>query len=167
MIVKLNCIQAFQILDKFLTENCGFLDNIDAGDFILADRGFDLADTMALLCANIKIPSFMKGNSQLSLSEVINTRKIANVRIYVERVIGSMGQRYGILNGPIPLDYLITKDLNDITTVDKILSVCCCLSNVSKSAVSFDWKLLLKGTDLNKYNINVIATLFYCYTNFG
>ena len=115
------------VSDKFLTENCGFLDKIDAGDLILADRGFDLSDTMALLCTNIKIPSFMKGKSQLSMSEVINTRKIAKVRIHVERVIGSVRQKYGILNGPITQDYcLITKDLNDMTTVDKIVSAAVC-----------------------------------------
>lgn len=124
--------------DKFITENCGFLDKISAGDLVLADRGFDLSDSMALLSAYIKVPAFLKGKSQLTMADVIETRKIANVRIHVERVIGLVRQKYSILNGPIPLDYMLTSDEHDMTVLDKVAAVCCSLTNISPSIVPFN-----------------------------
>ena len=51
--------------DKYLTENCSFLDNLKPGDLVLADRGFNIGDTVALMCAEVKIPAFTRGKSQL------------------------------------------------------------------------------------------------------
>ena len=39
--------------DKFVCENCGFLDNILPGDLILVDRGFDIAESVSTMCASI------------------------------------------------------------------------------------------------------------------
>ena len=57
------------------------------GDVILADRGFDIKDIVGLLGAEVKIPAFTKGKTQLSPLELESTRKIARLRIHVERVI--------------------------------------------------------------------------------
>ena len=38
-----------RVSDKHLTENCGILDNLSAGDQILADRGFNIQDCRPLL----------------------------------------------------------------------------------------------------------------------
>ena len=46
--------------------------------------------------AKLHIPAFTRGKSQLSATEVEETRKIANVRIHVERVIGYVRQKYKI-----------------------------------------------------------------------
>ena len=66
------------------------------------------------MCAEVKVPAFMKGRKQLSMKDVIDTRTIANVRIHVERVIGCVRQRYTILGGPIPIDVLLSKDVDYI-----------------------------------------------------
>lgn len=79
--------------------------NIIPGDVILADRGFDIAESVALMQASVEVPTFMGGKKQLSGVDVIKTRKIANVRIHVERVIGVVRQKYKILGGPLPVDY--------------------------------------------------------------
>lgn len=47
--------------------------------------------------AQVKIPAF----SQLAPVDLETTRKIAHVRIHVERVIGSVHQKYCILGGDI------------------------------------------------------------------
>lgn len=124
--------------DKYLTENCGFLNNVQPGDVILADRGFNLSETIGMMHAELKIPAFTKGKSQLSMLDVVNTRKIASSRIHVERVIGNVRQKYSILNGPIPIDFMMSKDSSGLTLIDKIAVVCCCLSNLSPSIVPFD-----------------------------
>ena len=46
----------------------------------------------------LKIPAFTKGKSQLSGIEVEQTRKIANVRIHVERAIGNIRKKFSLLS---------------------------------------------------------------------
>ena len=50
--------------DVYLTENCGFLENLMTGDLILADRGFTISDSVALHSAELKIPAFTKGKKK-------------------------------------------------------------------------------------------------------
>ena len=74
--------------DKYITMNSGFLNLLEPGDVILADRGFDIGDDIALYCAKLMIPAFTRGKKQLSLEEVEQSKRIAKVCIHVERVIG-------------------------------------------------------------------------------
>ncbi|XP_046558967.1 uncharacterized protein LOC124268010 [Haliotis rubra] len=46
--------------DKFLTAHSNFLDNLSHGDVILADRGFDIKELVALVGAEVKYPAFMR-----------------------------------------------------------------------------------------------------------
>jgi hypothetical protein len=73
--------------DKFLTENCGFLDNL------MADRGFTVHESVQFRQAKLNIPAFTKGKDQLDSADVEQTRKIATVRIHVERIIGLLRQK--------------------------------------------------------------------------
>ena len=52
--------------DKVLTQQSGFLDMLEHGDTVLADRGFTITDDIALRGAKLVIPSFTKGKTQLS-----------------------------------------------------------------------------------------------------
>ena len=54
----------------------------------MTDRGFDIEDSVALYCANMKILSFTKGKRKLSSLEFEQSRLIVAVRIDVERLIG-------------------------------------------------------------------------------
>ena len=103
---------------------------------ILADRGFDIQAAVGSQCAEVKIPAFTRGKGQLSPLET--TRKIANCRIHVERVIGCVRQKYTILGSTLPIDYLLTKDDSNITKIDKMVHVCCSLTNLCEPIVSFD-----------------------------
>ena len=124
--------------DKKITEDSGYLNKLNVGDVVLADRGFNIAETVAMECAaSVLIPSFTKGKKQLSAAEVELTRKIAHVRIHVERVIGNVRGKYMFLCGPVPID-LLAKDLNNLTTMDKIVHLCCALTNLSDSVVPKD-----------------------------
>ena len=79
----------------------------------------------------------MKGKSQLSPID-IETRKLANVRIHVERVIGLVRQKYTILSSTLPIDMLYTRSPEDIPTIHKIAHICCSLVNMCESVVVFD-----------------------------
>ena len=126
-----------RVSDKHLTENCGLLQNLLPGDYVLADRGFDIQDSCALYCAEVKLPTFTRGKKQLSAIDVENSRRIASVRIHVERVIGNLRNKYKILQSTLPLDYLMVKG-NGYTTIDKIAVVCCALTNVCNSVIPFE-----------------------------
>ena len=123
--------------DKKITENCGLLSKLLPGDVVLADRGFDISESVGMMCAEVKIPAFTKGKTQLSPVEVETTRNIAHVRIHVERVIGLVRNKYTILQDTLPIDFLQSSDDQD-PLVDKMVSVCCSLVNLCESVVSFD-----------------------------
>lgn len=126
-----------RVSDKHLTEESGLLENLLPGDVILADRGFDIAESVGLFCARIKIPAFTKGEKELSKIEVEQTRSIANIRIHVERVIGNICKKYGILSATQPIDFAVARD-RDKTTLDKIVAVSCALTNLCDSVVPFE-----------------------------
>ena len=44
--------------DKYVTNNSGVLNKLLPEDVVLADRGFDIQESVGLMCAEIKIPSF-------------------------------------------------------------------------------------------------------------
>ena len=87
--------------------------------------------------ASIVMPSFTKGKQQLSSTEVEQSRRISNVRIHIERVIGLLQQKYTVLRDIAPLDLLV-KDQDGISTLDKIVYVCCALTNMCPSVVPFN-----------------------------
>ena len=89
--------------DKHLTEQCGILDNLLPGDVVLADRGFDITESVGMMQAKLHIPTFTKGKNQFSAMEMDETRTIANVRIHVEWVIGNVRQNYSILQNMLPV----------------------------------------------------------------
>ena len=60
----------------------------------MADRGFTIHDIVTLRRAELAIPAFTKGKSQLDPVDIESTRGIANVRIHVERVIGLLRNKY-------------------------------------------------------------------------
>jgi hypothetical protein len=72
---------------KKLTKDGGILNLLEPGDQVMADRGnFDIEyDFPANTTLNI--PPFLNGKYQLSLEEEVRTRKIASVRVHVERAI--------------------------------------------------------------------------------
>ncbi|CAC5424265.1 unnamed protein product [Mytilus coruscus] len=124
--------------DKKITENSGFLSKLLPGDLVLADRGFDIEASVRSLMAEVKIPAFTKGKNQLAPIDLETTRKIANVRIHVERVIGTVRQKYTILNGPLPVDFLMCRENENLTLIDTVGHVYCACVNLCDSVVDFN-----------------------------
>jgi hypothetical protein len=76
----------------FLIENCSFQDNLIPGNLVLADRGFTVHESVQFRQAKLSIPAFTKGKDQLHPADVEQTRKVATVRIHVERIIDLLRQ---------------------------------------------------------------------------
>ena len=108
------------ISDKAITASCGLIELLEAGDVVMADKGFDIQDLLVGKKVILNIPPFLRERDQLSLEDEAETRRIASLRIHVERAIQRI-KNYRILQGVIPLS------LHD--QLDHIWFICCMLTN--------------------------------------
>ena len=111
--------------DKFIVLDSGILNNLLPGDEVMADRGFTIQDLLFPLRVKLNIPAFTSGK-QLSDEEVTRTRRLANVRIHVERAIRGL-KVFKILKDTVPIS--MTKK------IDKILRICAALVNLSSDLI--------------------------------
>lgn len=56
--------------DKHVTVHCGISNNLLPGDVLLADRGVDISESVAVNQANLHLKALTKGKSQLSPLDV-------------------------------------------------------------------------------------------------
>ena len=63
-----------RVSDKHLTMNSGLLQKLLPGDIVLADRGFDVGEVVAMAQASLHMPAFTKRLDQLPPAEVEKTR---------------------------------------------------------------------------------------------
>ena len=56
--------------DKFLTENCGFLNKLCPGDTVMADRGSTITESVGLQQGKLIIPAFTKSKERLDPLDV-------------------------------------------------------------------------------------------------
>ena len=122
--------------DKHVIEQCGIMDNLIPGDSIMVDRGFPIADTLALYGVTLSIPPFTRGKTQLSPLEVESGRRLSALRIHVERVIGLVRRKYVMLQSTVPVTFLNCSDESALTTLDKIVRVASALCNTGQPIVS-------------------------------
>ena len=109
------------ISDKELTQKSGLIEKLQHGDVIMADRGFNIQEMLACKGVKVNVPPFMNESGQFNERELLETRRIASLRIHVERAMERI-KNYHIL------DFVrITLCKNGI--VDMIFFVCAMLSN--------------------------------------
>lgn len=92
----------------------------------MADRGFEIEEDLLLTGAHLNIPPILCGKSQLSGNELILMRRIASLRIHVERAMERI-KNFHIFDKSIPAS------LTDIA--DRIFFICCALSNFQQPLV--------------------------------
>ena len=112
--------------DKFIVDKSGFINYLLPGDEIMADRGFTIDDLLFPLRVKLNIPAFTKNKPQLSAEDVTTTRRIARVRIHVERVIRRL-KVFKIISGTVPV--------SSLTLFDDILLVCSALVNLRSDLI--------------------------------
>ena len=124
--------------DKHLTEHSGPLNKLVPGDLVLADHGFTVEETVGVYCAELATPAFTKGKKQLPGREVDMSRKLAKLRIHVERVMGMLRQKCSLLSSTLPINFLMASDGDtQYALVDKVVTVCCALCNMCGSVLPF------------------------------
>lgn len=73
--------------DKFVCKDSGFYDQLDYGDEIMADRGFQITEELLLRHCHLVVPPGARLKSQMTAMECSKTKTVANLRIHVERAI--------------------------------------------------------------------------------
>ena len=116
--------------DKKITcdtvESTGFLNMVEPGDDIMADRGFLIRDELAFRGAHLKMPAFTRGKRQLSAMEVHSSRQLARARIHIDRVVGQL-KTFRMLQTIVPI--------TQVDLLDDIVIICSVIVNLSKSIV--------------------------------
>ena len=90
------------ISDKELTKRSKVIDCLDPGDDVMADKGFDIQDDFAAKEVTVNIPSFLKGKTQFSREEMEHNKKIASLRIHMERCVEQI-KNWHIFDSRIPI----------------------------------------------------------------
>ncbi|KAM7287119.1 uncharacterized protein ISCGN_030813 [Ixodes scapularis] len=130
-----------RVSDKELTIASGrFMDLLEAGDQVLADRGFLLHEEFFERNVQLITPSFTKNRLQLTVQEVTNSRRISSSRIIVERSIGHF-KKWKIMTGTVPHTL--------VNFYDEIIVVVAGLTNLSPTLVK-------NGKNNQKQNITVL-----------
>ena len=106
--------------DKKIVQASGILDMLEKEDDVIADRGFEIEDILPA-GVTLNIPPFLNDEPRLSVEDELKTRKIASVRVHVERAIRRF-KTYQIIHNTLPLS--MAADFN------KIWVLCCYLTNL-------------------------------------
>lgn len=112
------------ISDKELTRQSGILKLLEKGDSVMADRGFDIEEDLDLLGVRLNMPPFLKGKKQLDERELVETRRIATLRIHVEWAMEQL-KNFHIFDRPL------TSSFRD--TANQVFFVCAILTNFCPS----------------------------------
>lgn len=108
------------ISDVEIVEQSGFYNYIESGDLVLADRGFTIANQLALKGARLNMPAFLRGRKKFTLDESQTTKIIAKARIHIER-FNQVFKRFEFVSGRVSQKH--------IPILSQAVYVCCCLAN--------------------------------------
>ena len=107
--------------DTHITRESGFLNLVEPLDIIMADRGFPIQSELLLRQASLEVPPGARGREQMSAADVKKTKKVANLRIHVERAINRI-KWFRITSGTLPISL--------VPNIDDILTICAALCNL-------------------------------------
>ena len=109
----------------------GILDLLEPGDVVMADKGFEIGSMLMGKGVGLNLPPFLQSSRQFTAEQVQETKKIAKLRIHVERAIRRI-KKFHIFDSPIPLNLL--------GTINQLYTVICLL-------VNFQGPMILSSTE--------------------
>ena len=123
------CSDAYggSISDREIFERCGIMQKLKPGDIVMADRGFNVQDLLALKDVRLVTPEYMKNRSQLPSRAIAASRKVTAKRIHVERLIG-LTKCFGLLRSPL--------HRSRVPIASEIVYVCAFMCNLKGRIVS-------------------------------
>lgn len=114
-----------KVSDRHIIEKCGFLDMVNPGDLIMADKRFTISDLLAKKFAFLHVsPPLLNEQPQFKSSDINDTCDITEARLRVERTLDEV-KRFRILDPVIPISLY--------ATVSSVFRVCCFISSLNPS----------------------------------
>ena len=113
------------ISDKEIVNVSGFLEKMNPGDAVMADKGFNIQDLLALHDTVLIAPPMMR-KSNVSARASTATRRVATSRVHIERMIRRL-KLFNFLRGVIPLTCK--------PYVSSAVTVCAILVNLQPSII--------------------------------
>ncbi|XP_026017886.1 uncharacterized protein LOC113018754 isoform X1 [Astatotilapia calliptera] len=126
LIMFVSAAYGSQCSEKFITMDSGMLTYLKPGDEVMTGGDLTLKDLLFEREVGLVIPSFTKKRGQLTKEQVTDTRRIANVRIHVERAIRRL-KVYKILSQIVPISMA--------PKIGKILRICAALVNLREDII--------------------------------
>lgn len=90
------------ISDPEIVKQSGYLTHLSKGDLFIADKGFVIQDELASGGAKLTLPHFMNGKKQFTKEASDHNKKIATLRIHVERYMERL-KNWHFFDRPIPI----------------------------------------------------------------
>ena len=87
--------------DFDITKDCGILKLVEPDDHIMADKGFEIQRLLDEIQVRVDHPPILRGITQMSIEQEVTTRRIARLRIHVERAIERI-KNFRILSESFP-----------------------------------------------------------------
>lgn len=110
--------------DLSIIEDCNFVDKLKTGDVLLTDRGFKHVEPyLNAKGIRFKRPPSVAQNSKLTKAEVKHTKRIASLRIHIERAIGRVQEFYMLKQHSM-------LNVNTLFLIEDILIIACGLINI-------------------------------------
>ena len=116
-ITFLSKLYSGSISDLHIVKQSGLIDKLEMNDDVMADRGFNIRHVTSQKKCTLNLPAFSHCKA-LGARALKQSRKIASVRIHVERVIHRM-KTFKVLSGIIPLK--LRYILDQVVTVVAVL----------------------------------------------
>lgn len=115
-----------RVSDVALFEECGFMDIVPKNAVIMADRGFKKIEKILYKknCTLVRPPS-VAAKEQMSKEDVLLTKRIASVRIHIERIIKRI-RDFKMLSPHA----VVNIDL--VQKLDNIIIIACAIVNLQK-----------------------------------
>lgn len=110
-----------RVSDKVITLRSGLLDLLEPGDGVMADRGFLIDEAIAAKNAILIRPAFTRGQKQMPIRSIEDSRQQSTLRIHIERLNERL-KNFDILNTKMPLVM--------VPHADSILTICAAICNL-------------------------------------
>jgi hypothetical protein len=106
--------------DVEITKLSGLLDLLEAGDSVMADKGFVLHKALEGTGIDVNTPPFLMSQGQFTSQEVMETQTTARLRIHIERHIRRV-KEFHLFDGVVPLS--MVGSVNQLWTIANMLTL--------------------------------------------
>ncbi|KAM4574074.1 uncharacterized protein V3H82_008823 [Fundulus diaphanus] len=113
--------------DVEIVKQSGFLDHLEAGDLVFADRGLAISEVLAEKGVHLNIPLCLKGRRTLTPEEEIYSKQTSTARTNVKNCIRGIN-KFRLLSKVIPLSLQ--------PVYSQIVFVASCLVNFQEASVT-------------------------------